>query len=104
MSNIYIIGSISDNNKNYIIECVKMTTAYLLNDTFCDEKTSENLRYVKPEPNKDIQTLISERYSNIEWADMIVAVTKPDGSIGVGTSYEIEYANRIGKFVVLYRP
>ena len=53
--------------------------------------------YVKHQPNKSFKQLVSEAFTNIEEADLIIAVKKPDGTFGEGTTYELEYARRLGK-------
>lgn len=62
-------------------------------------KSLENLNviYVRLEPQKTFKQCVSECFDNIDKADIIYVITKPDGSIGQGVTYELEYANRLGK-------
>lgn len=60
---------------------------------------NENVRYVKSEPDKDFDHLIIQAYKNIDWADVVYAIKKPDGMIGTGTTYEIQYAIHTGTHI-----
>ena len=60
---------------------------------------NENVRYVKSEPDKDFDHLIIQAYKNIDWADFVYAIKKPDGTIGTGTTYEIQYAIHTGTHI-----
>lgn len=61
--------------------------------------TGDQVKYVKPQPDKPIEELISQCFDNIEKADVIEVFRKKDGTIGTGTLYEMQYAYRIGKTV-----
>lgn len=58
------------------------------------------VEYEKAEPDKSLNTLILDCFKKISKADGIVAVKKPDGSYGTGTTYEICFAKFIGKDVI----
>lgn len=81
MINIYIISSLAQ-QKNI----------QALADTL-----GGSVRYVKPEPDKSFAECVSNCFDNIEWADIIYALPKPDGTFGEGVTYELEYAKRLGK-------
>lgn len=57
-------------------------------------------KYVHSQPSKSFKQLVSEAFDNIEEADVIIALRKPDGSIGQGVTYEIEYAKRLNKKII----
>ena len=46
---------------------------------------------------EDFNCAIHEVFDNIEWCDRVYVVRKNNGEIGHGTTYEIEYARRLGK-------
>lgn len=83
MVNCYIISSLSQPKDN-IIQALANTL-------------SGSVRYVKPEPDKSFAECVSNCFDNIEWADIIYALRKPDGTFGEGVTYELEYAKRLGK-------
>ena len=83
MVNCYIISSLSQ-PKNNIIQALADTLG-------------GSVRYVKPEPDKSFTECVSNCFDNIEWADIIYALPKPDGTFGEGVTYELEYAKRLGK-------
>lgn len=64
-----------------------------------DKIGSENVRYAKSESDKDFDHLVIQAYKNIDWADAIFIVKKPDGTIGTGTTYEMQYALHTGKHI-----
>lgn len=82
MKNIYIIGSLSQSNH------IKQ---------IADNIKDANVKYVRPETDKTFSECVSTCFDNIEWADSIYAVLKPDGTIGQGVTYELEYAKRLNK-------
>lgn len=82
---LYIIGSISMEEK---IEKI----AQLYADT-----GDYDVRYVKDEPNRPLKELIEQCFSNIRWADRVLIVPKEDGSIGDGVTYEMAFADFVGK-------
>ena len=86
---IFIIGSIKQEEKIKNI-------AKLLKDTM----NNAEIRHVKKEPLKDELKLINQAYDNIEWADTVIVVTKENGKIGNGTTYEMLYADRLGKKLI----
>ena len=71
------------------------------------EKYAESLKktyevdYVKKEHNKRLSFLIRQAFDKIEKADVIVAICKEDGTFGDGTCYEMEYARRVGKTIMM---
>ena len=85
--NVYIIGSLT------MLDTINII-ANLLNSK------ELNVRYVKKE-TKDFKQCVSDCYDNIEQADIIYAVKKKDGTIGNDVTYELEYAKRLKKQIVL---
>lgn len=83
MVNCYIISSLSQSKDNIIQELANTLGG--------------SVRYVKPEPDKSFAKCVSNCFDNIEWADIIYALPKPDGTFGKGVTYELEYAKRLGK-------
>lgn len=87
---LFIIGSLSQENE--IFNMYKKI-----------DKEKHDVRYVKKQPEKSFQALVHEAYANIEWADIVIVLCKPDGSIGKGTTYEIEFAMYMRKVIHLCR-
>jgi hypothetical protein len=58
-----------------------------------------DVTFVKKQPNKSFNILVEEAFNNILMADVIFVLLKQDGTIGHGTTYEIEYAKRLGKVI-----
>lgn len=89
---IYVIGSVSQAN-----QIKRVADEYI--------KLGNDVRYVKPE-DKDLAELIHLCFLTIEaWADMVVVVPKSCArvlDIGHGTMYEIEFAKRVKKPVVIH--
>ena len=86
--NIYIIGSLSQADE------IKDIANRLLD--------FGNIRYVKPEPDKTFAKCVQTCFDNIEWANIIHVITKPDGSLGEGVTYEVEYAKRLCKTIHIH--
>lgn len=55
--------------------------------------------FVEKEPCKPFDILVKEAFDNISNCDVIFVLLKPDGTIGQGTTYEVEFARRMGKKV-----
>lgn len=89
MKKIYIIGSLT---RHSIIR--DMARFIELNGDF-------EVEYVHRELKKIKETLISECFTKIEQADIIIAVKKRNNILGDGTLYEIEYACRCKKHVII---
>lgn len=87
---IYIIGSISQADR------IKSTADYYI-------KTGRyRVRYVKEEPEKSLKTHIKDCFLNIIWADRVYVIPKPDGALGDGVTYEVVFAELIGKRVEIF--
>lgn len=84
---IFIIGSLSQADK------IAETAAYYAGDIY-------DVRYVRKEPEKTFEELVTQAFDNIEWADIVMVVCKDDGVIGNGTTYEVEYAKRLKKQII----
>lgn len=88
MKKIYVIGSLSkDKRIREVAEMIK------INGNF-------DVEYVHRQPTKAKELLIRECFSNIETADVVVAVEKTRNIFGDGTMYELEYARRCGKKII----
>ena len=85
---LYIIGSVKQEHE------IREVANYFKN------KEGFAVEHVKAEPDIPLPTLILECFNKISKADGIVAVKKPDGSYGTGTTYEICFAKFIGKDVI----
>lgn len=55
--------------------------------------------FVEKQPEKSFEVLVKDTFDNISFCDVIFVLLKPDGTIGQGTTYEVEFAKRIGKKV-----
>lgn len=86
--NIYIIGSVK------YMKDIEMCAEYYNMIGF-------NVTHVKPEPDRDLGSLIEEGYRNIDNAYFVVVVTKPDDTIGEGTLYEKKFAEYQNKLVIM---
>lgn len=87
--NIYIIGSLSQQEK------IEKIGKCLMNNI------DGSVRYVKKENDLSFNECISQCYDNIEWADDVIVVKKENGTIGDGVCYEMEYARRLNKKIVV---
>lgn len=90
--NIYIIGSLSQ------AKLIKKLAKQLKK-----ENLHFNVKYAHKK-KKSIETIIHDCFDKITSSNHIVAVTKPDGSFGRGTLYEIEFAKRIDKPIYFVNP
>lgn len=90
--NIYIIGSLSQ------AKLIKKLAKQLKTENW-----HFNVKYVHKK-KKSIEKIIQNCFDKITSSNHIVAVTKPDGSFGRGTSYEIEFAKRMGTPIYIVNP
>lgn len=88
MANIYVIGSLGRDEK------IKKTANYY-------KRLGNNVEYVKKQPHLPCRKLVEECFNKIEKADEVVVIPKCDGSIGIGVTYEIMFANRVGTKVTI---
>lgn len=84
--NIYIIGSLTCCDKIY-----EMYNVY---------SKRYNTRYVYELNNKMLENAIKKCYDNIEWCDIVIAVSKDNKLYGDGVKYELEYARRLNKNII----
>ena len=87
---IYIIGSLSQK------ETIKSTADYYTGTG------RYRVRYVKEEQEKSFKTLVKDYFLNILWADRVYVIPKPDGTLGNGVTYEVTFAELIGKRVEVF--
>lgn len=86
----YIIGSLSQK------ETIKSTADYYMNTG------RYRVRYVKEEAEKSFKDLVKACFLNILWADRIYVIPKPDGTLGDGVTYEVTFAELIGRRVEIF--
>lgn len=88
-TNVCIIGSIKQ-----IDEIKKLASEF-------EESGYFVVRHEDPmnSQGKTHQYLARKSFDRIRWADIVVVVPKPNGEFGESTSYEAEYASRIGKLI-----
>lgn len=66
------------------------------------KKTQQyDIWYAKPS-KESLEKLIRKAFEEIRKADIVLVVSKLDGSIGVGTLYEKIYAESLGKEIIYY--
>ena len=53
--------------------------------------------FVSKQPNKSFDILVKEAFDTILISDVNFVLLKPDGTIGQGVTYEIEFAKRMNK-------
>ena len=83
--NVYIIGSLTQ------ADDIEALAVYFT-------KRGDTVRHVRKEPPyKPFSMIVDECFRNIKWADAIIALKKPDGEFGEGTTYELAYVKAIGK-------
>lgn len=84
----YIIGSVKqvDDIKEY---AKKISNKYKVID------------YVKSEKDKLFEECVRHCFDNIDVANIVITITKEDGSIRQGVTYELEYARRMRKEIMI---
>lgn len=80
MTKIFVIGSLSQSKEIQEIAKSLKTENFIV-------------KYAKPD-NRPFNIVVKQTFDNIDNADVIIVLQKPDGTIGKGTAYEIEYAKR----------
>ena len=90
MSKAYVIGSLSQEKEI---------------EDFARRKSLsfESIEWVKSEPSKSFDILVKECFDKIDNADVVISILKPNGTFGRGTTYELEYARRMGKDIRIIR-
>lgn len=84
---IFVVGSLSYEDDLKIV-----TTLF---------STQENIvRRVRRQPDKSIDIVIKDTLDDVSRADKVIAVAKPDGTFGEGTTYVMEFAKHIHKPVI----
>lgn len=80
---IYIIGSVKRmdyiNNVKSYVEDLYGETCFISS--------------VEPRPGWSLEMLIEESFSKIKESDMVIVVSKPDGTLGDGVTYEKVFAD-----------
>lgn len=84
MKNAFIIGSVSQEND-------------IINLAESIKNEYDNVEFVTNQPTKEFITLVEEAFEKIEKSDVIMVLTKPDKTIGKGTTYELVYAKKLNK-------
>lgn len=54
---------------------------------------------IQPEPNLPFYQIVADRFESINDCDLLVVVTKPDGTLGVGATYEVLFATYLHKAI-----
>lgn len=80
---VFIIGSLSQEND------ISQFAQSLMDEY--------DVKFVRKQPNKSFTVLVKEAFDNILEADILYVILKPNGMMGDGTTYEVEYAKRLGK-------
>ena len=57
--------------------------------------------YPIKQPDKELSRIIEDYLYKISLADSVVAITKPDGTFGVGATYEIAFARYLNKPITI---
>jgi len=86
---IYIIGSLAQAND------IKKVAESL---------NTADVKYVKHEANKSFEECVKQCFDNIEQCSELYVVSKNDGSLGQGATYEVEYAKRLDKKITITKP
>ena len=68
------------------------------------KRMGHNVDYAKQQPGEPFGRIVENAFANIRNADLIAVVLKPDGTIGDGTTYEMVYAESLGKPVKRIQP
>ena len=69
-----------------------------------DMQNKYKVNYITKQTDKSFEELVSNAFTNIENADLIVALKKPDNTFGQGTTYELEFAKRLRKQIRIVNP
>ena len=69
-----------------------------------DMQNKYKVNYITKQTDKSFEELVSYAFTNIENSDLIVAIKKPDNTIGQGTTYELEFAKRLRKQIRIVNP
>lgn len=69
-----------------------------------DMQNKYKVNYITKQTDKSFEELVSNTFTNIENADLIVALKKPDNTFGQGTTYELEFAKRLRKQIRIVNP
>lgn len=88
--NVHIIGSVKPN----LYPAINRVYKELINNLKIMDYDIRKLTCVVPAEEANIKNLISNCFTLINNADIVIAVLKPDRTFGKGTLYEIEYAKR----------
>ncbi len=91
MSDVYIIGTLSRFDE------IQKAALHYLNMGY-------SVAAVRPQPNRTKEGLILECFKNIDGCKLtVVAVPREDGTLGDGVQYEIAYAKKCGKRVIIWK-
>lgn len=90
----------------------KMLKVFIIGSMSCEKwikfvarvfkKIGCEVDYAKKQPEKRFDTLVAEAFRSIADADLIVAIGKADGTFGEGTTYELAFAEFIGKVIIKF--
>lgn len=89
MAKVYVIGSIMEAAEiNRVCEA-------LVN-------LKHTVRSVSP-VKTTYKDAVQESYKNIAWSDIVVVITKPDGSVGTGVAHKLCFAEFLDKTIHIIR-
>lgn len=89
MAKVYVVGSIMEASEiNRVCEALVNL-----------KHTVRSVNLVKTTYKDTIQ----ECYKNIEWSDIVVVITKPDGSIGTSVAHKLCFAEFLEKKIYSIR-
>ena len=96
MQKVYIIGSMSR------FEYIK-DLASRFEKSATERGVQLSIKYPTPiDANTKFGEAVRRCFDNIEEADKIIISPKLDGTFGEGTTYETEYAKRLGKNFIVF--
>ena len=85
MAKVYVIGSIMEASE------INRVCKALVN-------LNHTVRSVNP-VKTTYKDAVQECYKNIAWCDIVVVITKPDGSIGTSVTHKLCFAEFLGKTI-----
>lgn len=89
MAKVYVIGSIMEASEiNSVCEALS--------------NLKYTVRCVTP-IKTEYKASVKESYENIAWSDIVVVITKPDGTIGKCMTHEVCFAEFLNKSIYLIR-
>lgn len=89
--NLVIIGNVRTNG-----ETIKKVSSLMI-------EAGINVRYpTEDDDNLETGMVIQETFERIDWCDFALAIPKEGITFGISTTYELTYARKRGKPVLIY--